>query len=109
MTRLPDEFADLEPLALRWCLPTEAERWAQRHASPIEEMQSLYEAVFPRFDAMLAYCDRFPLDQLPEDARNLLHLAFSFVMVSFPVEVWNRPRIPDVGDAALERVVSPVF
>jgi hypothetical protein len=30
-------------------------------------------------------------------------------MVSFPVEVWNRPRIPDVGDASLERVVSPLF
>jgi hypothetical protein len=46
---------------------------------------------------------------LPADARNLLYLLFSFVMVSFPVEVWSAPRIPDVGDAALERVVSPAF
>ena len=30
-------------------------------------------------------------------------------MVSFPVEVWNGPRIPDVGDANLERVASPIL
>jgi hypothetical protein len=109
MTLLPPKFADLEPFAVRWSLPTEAERWSQRHASTIEEMRDLYEAVFPRYDAALAYCDRSPLDDLPPDARNLLHLLFSFVMVSFPVEVWNAPRIPDVGAAALERVASPAF
>jgi hypothetical protein len=109
MTLLPADFADLEPFASRWCLPTEPERWAARHASSIEEMRDLYEAFFPRFNAALEYCDRFPLDNLPDNARNLLNLAFSFVMVSFPVEVWNRPRIPDVGDAALDRVVSPHF
>jgi hypothetical protein len=109
MTMLPADFADLEPFAERWCLPTEAERWRARHASTIEEMRDLYEAVFPRFDTAIAYCDQFSLDDLPEDARNLLHLVFSFVMVSFPVEVWNKPRIPDVGDAALDRVVSPQY
>ena len=106
---LPAEFADLEPFADRWSLPTEAERWSQRHASSIEDMRELYEAMFPRVDDVLGYCDRFPLDDLPEEARNLLYLVFSFVMVSFPVEVWNAPRIPDVGDATLARVVSPTF
>jgi len=109
MNMLPADFADLEPFASRWCLPTEPERWAARHASSIQEMQDFYAAVFPRFDAIFEYCDRFPLNDLPEEARNLLHLVFSFVMVSFPVEVWNRPRIPDVGDAALDRIVSPLF
>jgi hypothetical protein len=104
---LPDEFADLEPYADRWSLPTEATRWAERHASSIEDMRELYGAMFPRVDDALVYCDGFPLDDLPEEARNLLHLVLSFVMVSFPVEVWNAPRIPDVGDATLERVVSP--
>jgi hypothetical protein len=28
-------------------------------------------------------------------------------MVSFPVEVWDGPAIPDVGAARLDRVVSP--
>ena len=61
----------------------------------------------PHVDAVLTYCEGFRLDDLPEEARNLLDLVFSFVMVSFPVEVWNTPRIPDVGDATLARVVSP--
>jgi hypothetical protein len=104
---LPAEFADLEPFAARWSLATEPERWAQRQTSSIESMRELYDAVFPRYEAVLAYCARFPLGDLPEDARNLLYLVFSFVMVSFPVEVWNGPRIPDAGYATLERVASP--
>jgi hypothetical protein len=104
---LPPEFDDLEPFAARWSLPTEAGRWRQRHTSSMQEMRELYEAAFARYDDALAYCDRFPLERLPDDARNLLHLMFSFVMVSFPVEVWNGPRIPDAGDATLERVGSP--
>jgi hypothetical protein len=106
---LPAEFADLEQFAERWSLPTESQRWAERHASTIEEMRTLYEAVFPSYEAILAHLDRYPLDALPEEARNLLYLVFSFVMVSFPVEVWNGPRIPDVGDATLDRVGSPDF
>jgi hypothetical protein len=104
---LPAEFAELEPFAERWSLPTEAERWAQRHASSIDDMRAFYDAMFPRVDTALEYCDRFPLDDLPVDARNLLRLVLAFVMVSFPVEVWDGPRIPDVGDATLDRVVSP--
>jgi hypothetical protein len=104
---LPHEFADLERFAARWALATESERWAQRHASSIDEMRDLYDTMFPRVDAALDHCDRFPLDDLPEDARNLLYLVFSFVLVSFAVEVWEGPRIPDVGDATLERVIAP--
>ncbi len=107
MTLLPSEFADLERFAERWCLASEPERWARRHSSSIEEMRDLYETMSPRLEAALGYCDRFPLDDLPAEARNLMHLALSFVMVSFPVEVWNGPRIPDIGHATLERVASP--
>ena len=70
-------------------------------------IRALYQAVAARDDDVLAYCDRFGLHELPEDARNLLNLLFSFVMVSFPVEVWNGPRIPDAGDTTLDRIVSP--
>jgi hypothetical protein len=106
--RLPVGFADLEPFADRWCLASERERYARRLASSIEEMKAFYDAMFPRVDAALAHCDRFPLDDLPETAARLLQLVHSFVMVSFPVEVWGRPRIPDVGDAELERIIEPI-
>ena len=106
--RLPRDFADLERFVERWSLATERERYAQRLASPIQEMKDFYAAMFPRVDDALAHCDRFALDEMPDDAARLLQLVHSFVMVSFPVEVWRRPRIPDVGDAQLERVVEPL-
>ena len=109
MSMLPSEFGDLEPFAQRWCLRTEPERWAQRQASSIEDMRAFYDATFPRVEAALAYVDRFPLDQLPAEASKLLQLVLSLVMVSFPVEVWNGPRIPDVGNASLTRVVTPTY
>src|SRR5262245_23431153 len=106
--RLPDAFADLEAFADRWCLPTERDRYARRLASAMEEMRDFYAAMFPRVQAALDYCDRFRLDEMPDDAERLLQLVHSFVMVSFPVEVWGRPDVPDTGDASLERVVEPV-
>ena len=44
-TLLPAEFADLEPFAATWCLATERERYAQRLAIPMDEMQAFYDAV----------------------------------------------------------------
>jgi hypothetical protein len=108
-TALPDEFADLEPYAGRWCLATEPERYAARLTSSMEEMAAFYEAMFPRADDAMAYCGAFPLDALPDGARALLQLVHSFVMVSFPVEVWKRPRVPDTGAASLVRVVEPAL
>lgn len=104
---LPADFAELEPFARHWCLPTERERYAARLESTIEEMQALYDAVAARLDDALAYCDRFPLDGLPDEAARLLQMLHSFVMVSFPIEAYGQPRIPDVGDAHLDRVVEP--
>lgn len=109
MTPLPEEFADLAPFAPLWCLATEPERWARRQASSVEEMRRLYEAVSARYEDILTHLDRYPLDRLPDEARNLLHLTQSFVMVSFPVEVWNGPRIPDSGHATLDRTIEPAF
>jgi hypothetical protein len=105
--RLPSAFADLEPFAGAWCLATERERHARRLASPMQEMRQFYAAMFERVDAALAHCDGFALDEMPDDAVNLLRLVHSFVMVSFPVEVWGRPDVPDTGDARLDRVVEP--
>ena len=104
---LPGEFADLEPFAGRWCLATENERWNERMASTMDDLQALYDAVLPRVQEAMSYCDKFPLDDMPDDALNLLHLLYSMVLVSFPVECWGQPKIPDTGAAALELVSEP--
>ncbi len=91
----------------RGALPTEAERYAQRLASTMDDLQTFYDAFFPRAEAAIAYCDKFPLDELPEDAERLLQLLYSLVMVSFPVEVWRQPNVPDSGAAYLDLLIEP--
>ena len=78
--------------------PTEEERYQKRLASTMAEMQDFYDAAFPRLEDVMAYCDaRFPLDGMPDDAKALIHMMQSLVMVSFPVEVWKQPRVLDSG------------
>ena len=104
---LPAEFSDLEPFAATWCLATERERFAQRMASSMDEIQAFYDAFFPRAEAAIAYCDTFPLDEMPEDAEHLLQLLYSLVMASFPVEAWRQPHVPDSGAAYLDLIIEP--
>jgi hypothetical protein len=105
---LPPDFADLEPFASQWCLPTERERFAARMSASMDAIQAFYDAFFPRAEAAIAYCDRFPLDDMPDDAERLLQLLYSLVMVSFPVEAWRQPHIPDTGAAYLDLLIEPV-
>jgi hypothetical protein len=108
MTTLPRPFADLEPFA-EWCLPTERERYTKRLASTMEELQAFYDAAFPRLADALSYLDGFELDTLPDDAAHLLWLCYSLINVSFPVEVWRQPRVPDSGAAYLDLISEPAI
>jgi hypothetical protein len=106
MPTLPTEFSELEPFAA-WSLETEAERYAKRLASTLDDLQTFYDAAFPRLDAIIDYLDQLDLAALPDDAARLLWLSYSLVNASFPVEVWRQPRVPDSGAAAMEMVVEP--
>jgi hypothetical protein len=105
---LPPEFSDFERFAADWCLATEPERYAKRLASSMDEMQAFYDAVFPRAEEATAYLDRLPLHDLPDDAHRLLLLLYSLILVSFAVEIWRQPRIPDTGTASFELKDAPV-
>jgi hypothetical protein len=105
---LPAEFVDLEPFA-GWAVPTEKARYALRMGSTMDELQAFYDAAFPRLEAALTYLDAYPLDALPEDAKRLLWLCCALVTVSFPVEVWRQPRVPDSGAAAFDAIVEPAL
>jgi hypothetical protein len=107
-TRLPRAFAELERFAETWCLPTEAERWNKRVASSMLEMREFYDAFFPRLEEAIDHCDKFPLDDVPDDALNLLHLIYSLIMVSMAVEVFGQPKPTDSADAVIDRVGEPV-
>lgn len=106
MSVLPNEFSDLEPFA-GYALPSERERYAQRVDSTMEQLQAFYDAAFPRMEEAIAYVDQWPLDALPDEAQRLLWLYCALVTVSFPVEVWRQPRVPDSGAASFDEV-TPV-
>ena len=106
MTAFPAEFADLEPYAA-WAVPTEGARYAKRLASTMDELQAFYDAAFPRLEDATGYLDQFPLDALPDDARRLLWVYSALVTVSFPVEVWRQPRVPDSGASSFDAVLEP--
>ena len=105
--KLPTEFADLEPFS-DWCLDSEPQRYDKRLNSSMAQMQAFYDAITPRAEEAIAYCDKFPLDDLPEDVTNLMHLLYSMIMVSFPVECWKQPRVPDSGASTMDCVSEPV-
>ena len=104
---LPPEFSDLEQFS-DWCLPTEAQRYAKRLDSSMQELQAFYDAVTARAEEAIAYCDKFALDDLPEDVLNLMHLLYSMIQASFPVECWKQPKVPDSGATTLDCMSEPV-
>jgi hypothetical protein len=108
MAMLPAEFADLEPFAERWSLETESARWDERMSSTMDAMQAFYDAMLPRVEEAIAYCDKFPLNDMPDDAVNLLRMVYSFVVVSFPVELWRQPYVPDTLGTSFDRVTEPL-
>ena len=108
MALLPNEFSDLEPFAQKWCRATERERWTERVSSTIDEMQEFYDAILPRVEEALTYLDKFSIDDMPDDAVHLLQMVYSFVVVSFPVELWRQQYPPDTLGTSFDRYVEPL-
>jgi hypothetical protein len=107
MATFPAEFADLEPFA-DWALPSEADRYAKRLASSMDELQAFYDAAFPRLEESTDYLKSVALDGISDEDRNLLWMFSALVTVSFPVEVWRQARVPDSGASSIDVVVEPV-
>lgn len=103
---LPPDFADLEPFA-GWAIPTERARFAKRLASTMDELQAFYDAAFPRLEAGTTYLQDVALEGISEEDQSLLWLFSSLVTVSFPVEVWGQPKVPDSGASSIDAVLEP--
>lgn len=106
---LPEAFRALEPYVADWALPTRQERYDMRLAKTIDELGEFYDAIAPRAEAAIDYLNRFDLGDLPEDATRLLHLLYSMITVSYPVNVFKQPRIPDSGAAFFDTVTEPAI
>jgi hypothetical protein len=74
----------------------------------MEQMRAFDDAAFARAETAIKHLNQFELNDLPEQAQNLLFLLYLLVMVSFPVGVWKQPHVPDAGAAYLDLVDEPV-
>src|SRR5262245_45753428 len=104
---LPEGFEDLEPFVADWAKPTRAERYAVRLSKPIDELVEFYDAIASRAEEAIAHLDTLALDDLPDDATRLMRLLYSMILVSYAVNIFRQPRIPDSGSAFFDMVVEP--
>lgn len=102
----PPEFADLEPFA-EWSIQKDHDRYQKRLASPMADLQALYDALAPRAPAAMEYLDKFDLKELPETALRLLWLLYSLSTISFAVDIFKQAKVPDSGAAYIQVVREP--
>jgi hypothetical protein len=106
---LPAQFADLGRFG-EWILPTEPARFAKRLASSMHEMQAFYDGAFARFEEAVEYLEKVPyVDDMPEADRNLMWLYCALVTISFAVECWSQPYVPDSGASTFDAVFEPAL
>ena len=106
-TSLPAGFEELEPWVSDWVQPGRDERYAVRLSKSIGELSEFYDAIAARAEDALEYLDALDLNDLPADADRLLHLLYSMVLVSYSVNVFKQPHIPDSGSAFFNAVIAP--
>ena len=95
MGRLPPGFEDLEPLAPRWAVATEAERQAVRRGCTNEELRAFYNTLLPRLEAVLNAADEYPLGEMPANVEQLFLIALSLAEVAPHVELYDgSPTVP---------------
>lgn len=106
-TSLPEGFSELEPYVADWALATRAERYAARLDRPFDDLVVFYDAVAPKAEEAIARLDTLNLNALPADATRLLHLLYTFILVSYAVNIFHQNRIPDSGAAFFDMVAEP--
>lgn len=104
---LPEQFADLEPFAATWAIPDANDRYARRLASTMDELLAFYHAVVPRGEEVLSYLRQFDLDDMPDSVVNLMWLMGSLSAVSFAVDVFRQPTVPETCGASMPWTVFP--
>ena len=105
---LPAQFSDLEPFAATWCLATEARAVRAAHGQPDGRDPGVLRRVLPAGRGSDRVLREVPARRHARRRAALLQLLYSLVMVSFPVEAWRQPHIPDSGAAYLDLLIEPI-
>ncbi len=104
---LPDGYADLEPYVPEWARPTRQERYVTRLSKTLPELTEFYDAVAPRAEEAIGYLNDRDIRDLAEPDGRLLCLLYSMILVSYAVNVFEQPRIPDSGAAFFDTTAEP--
>ena len=104
---LPDGFDDLEPYVEEWARPTRRQRYDARLSKTYSQLAEFYDAMAPRAEEAIAHLNGQSINDLPERAERLLQLLYSMILVSYAVNVFEQPRIPDSGSAFFDTTVEP--
>jgi len=104
---LPARFDELEPWVADWAKAKRDDRYAVRKSKPIEELEAFYDAIAPRAEEAIEYLNGLDFDDLPKDAERLLQLLYSMVLVSYSVNIYRQPKIPDSGAAYFDCWLEP--
>lgn len=108
-TTLPAGFEALTAWVDDWALPTRDERYSMRLSKTIDELEDFYDGAAPHVEAAIAHLNGFEIEALPVEETRLLHLLYSFILVSYAVNIFKQPRIPDSGAAFFDIVVEPAI
>lgn len=92
---LPAGFEELAPFVAYWVVPTSQERIARRSEASMHDIRQFYDAMMARGEELLAFFDRYPLDDLPADAATLYQLLLALAHAAMAVEVHRQPRAPN--------------
>jgi hypothetical protein len=104
---LPEEFVVLEDLAASWIFETEEERYTKRLVSSMDELQAFYDLALPLGAQARKHLDQFDIDDLPEKELNLIRLMFALITITFPVEAFRQPKVPDTGTTYMTKSIEP--
>jgi hypothetical protein len=94
MVALPAAFADLEPLAQRFALPTERARHTARLTADFADLQRFYDTVLPRMPDIHAHLSAQPWPDQPEPAQRLMNLALFLMEIALAIESHSQSTVP---------------
>lgn len=107
--QLPEGFSELEHLVDDWALPKRAQRYAARLDRPYDDLVAFYDTISPHAERAIAHLDGLDINGLGPEARRLMNLLYSMILVSYAVNIFKQNRIPDSGAAFFEMVAEPAL
>ena len=93
MIALPHDFSDLGVFVPHWACATEQERLQARLSADMQQIESFYQTMTSRLEAIIGHLNQSPLQELPPAEQTLLNLALAYMEAAMCAERFHSPRI----------------